>query len=107
MNTKTAPIIWTLIDEAPALATYSFLPIVAAFTRGTGVSVETRDISLAGRIVAAFDDLLPEPREMRDVLVDRALGVHAERGDRPQVVGECRQRPTSSSCRTSRRRSPS
>ncbi len=40
-------IIWTKIDEAPALATYSLLPIVQAFTKGTGIEVETRDISLA------------------------------------------------------------
>ena len=49
-------IIWTEIDEAPALATYSLLPIVQAFTKGTGVSVETRDISLSGRIIATFTD---------------------------------------------------
>src|SRR3954454_3475361 len=49
-------IIWTKIDEAPALATYSLLPIVQAFTRGTGISVEMRDISLAARILA-IDDL--------------------------------------------------
>ena len=49
-----AQIIWTKIDEAPALASYSLLPIVHAFTRGTGVEVETRDISLAGRIIASF-----------------------------------------------------
>src|SRR5581483_7610705 len=49
-------IIWTKVDEAPALATYSLLPIVQAFTNGTGIAVETRDISLAGRILAAFCD---------------------------------------------------
>ena len=49
----TQRIIWTEIDEAPALATYSLLPIVQAFTKGTGISVETRDISVAGRIIAA------------------------------------------------------
>ena len=48
-------IIWTNVDEAPALATYSLLPIVQAFTKGTGVTVETRDISLAGRILATDD----------------------------------------------------
>ena len=51
MTTKTSKIIWTEIDEAPALATYSLLPIVQKFTKGTGVEVETRDISLAGRIL--------------------------------------------------------
>ncbi len=62
MNTH-ATIIWTEIDEAPALATYSLLPIVQAFTAGTGVNVETRDISLSGRILANFPERLsPEQR---------------------------------------------
>ncbi len=68
MNTSTATILWTLIDEAPALATYSLLPIVAAFTRGTGVSVETRDISLAGRILANFPENLTEAQRVPDHL---------------------------------------
>ena len=55
----TSTIIWTEIDEAPALATYSLLPIVQGFTKGTGVDVQTRDISLSGRILAAFG-LLPD-----------------------------------------------
>ncbi len=50
----TSTIVWTKIDEAPALATYSLLPIVQAFTKGTGVEVATSDISLSGRILAAF-----------------------------------------------------
>ena len=63
MTTKQSKIIWTQIDEAPALATYSLLPIVQAFTKGTGVEVETRDISLAGRILANFpENLTPEQR---------------------------------------------
>ncbi len=63
MTTKTSTIIWTEIDEGPALATYSLLPIVQAFTKGTGVAVETRDISLAGRIIANFpENLTPEQR---------------------------------------------
>ena len=45
-------IIWTKTDEAPLLATYSLLPIIRAYTRGSGVEVETRDISLAGRVLA-------------------------------------------------------
>ena len=53
-------ILYTLTDEAPALATYSFLPIVRAFTAQAGIEVETRNISLAGRILAVFADLLPE-----------------------------------------------
>jgi isocitrate dehydrogenase len=61
-------IIWTKIDEAPALATYSLLPIVQAFTKGTGVTVETRDISLAGRIIATFPERLTESQRISDDL---------------------------------------
>ncbi len=68
MATKTATIIWTKTDEAPALATYSLLPIVQAFTKGTGVSVETRDISLAGRILANFPERLKENQRIPDAL---------------------------------------
>jgi len=68
MATKTATIIWTKIDEAPALATYSFLPIVQAYTKGTGVSVETRDISLAGRIIANFPEKLTPAQRRPDFL---------------------------------------
>jgi isocitrate dehydrogenase len=66
MTAKT--IIWTKIDEAPALATYSLLPVVQAFTNGTGVSVETRDISLAGRIIANFPENLTEAQKVPDDL---------------------------------------
>jgi isocitrate dehydrogenase len=68
MSTPTSTIIWTQIDEAPALATYSLLPIVQAFTNGTGISVETRDISLAGRIVANFPDRLSAAQQIPDYL---------------------------------------
>ncbi len=68
MTTSTSKIIWTKIDEAPLLATYSLLPIVQAFTKGTGVSVETRDISLAGRIIANFPENLTENQRMPDYL---------------------------------------
>ena len=61
-------IIWTEIDEAPALATYSLLPIVQAFTKGTGVAVETRDISLGGRIIANFPENLKESQRIPDYL---------------------------------------
>ena len=54
----TAQILYTKTDEAPALATYSLLPIVQAFTRAAGIGVETRDISLAGRILASFPEQL-------------------------------------------------
>src|SRR5690606_7418630 len=64
----TAKIIYTLTDEAPALATYSLLPIVEAFSRAADVKVETRDISLAGRILANFPDhLAPEQRQPDDL----------------------------------------
>ena len=68
MTVKTSTIVWTKIDEAPALATYSFLPIVQAFTKGSGVSVETRDISLAGRIIANFPENLTEKQRIPDYL---------------------------------------
>jgi isocitrate dehydrogenase len=68
MTTKTSKIIWTQIDEAPALATYSLLPIVQAFTKGTGVEVETRDISVAGRILANFPDKLKPEQKVADYL---------------------------------------
>ncbi len=55
MSAAKPSIIYTITDEAPALATYSFLPIVQAFTKSSGIAVETRDISLSGRILAAFD----------------------------------------------------
>ena len=64
----TSKIIWTKIDEAPALATYSLLPIVQAYTRGTGIEVETRDISLPGRIIANFPDNLTEDQKIPDYL---------------------------------------
>ena len=68
MTTKSSRIVWTKIDEAPALATYSFLPIVQAFTRDTGVEIETSDISLAGRILAAFPERLAEAQRVPDNL---------------------------------------
>lgn len=69
---STARITWTKIDEAPALATYALLPIVRAFARGTGVDIDLRDISLAGRILAAFPDRLREDQRVPDELA--ALG---------------------------------
>jgi len=61
-------IIWTKTDEAPLLATYSLLPIIRAYTRGSGVEVETRDISLAGRVIANFPDNLTEDQKIPDHL---------------------------------------
>ena len=63
-------IIYTKTDEAPALATYSLLPIVQAFTKHAGISVETRDISLAGRILAAFAEQLPAGQRVPDALAE-------------------------------------
>ena len=62
-------IIYTKTDEAPALATLSFLPIVKAFTKTAGVSVETADISLAGRIIALFSEFLPEEQRIPSAFV--------------------------------------
>ena len=69
---STSKIIWTQIDEAPALASYSLLPIVQAFTKGTGVEVETSDISLSGRILGQFSDRLRADQQVGDNLA--ALG---------------------------------
>ena len=84
MSSETVPtsnhstgIIYTQTDEAPLLATFSFLPIVQAYAAQAGVPVETRDISLAGRIVAAFADRLPEEQRTSDALAE--LGDLAKR----------------------------
>ncbi|MGR6873938.1 NADP-dependent isocitrate dehydrogenase [Pseudomonas sp. HK3] len=68
MTNKTPKIIYTLTDEAPALATYSFLPIVKAFSKPANLSVETRDISLAGRILSSFPDFLNDDQRQNDDL---------------------------------------
>lgn len=65
---KISKIYYTKTDEAPALATYSFLPIVKAFTKNTGIKIETKDISLAGRILAVFSDKLPKEQQVNDAL---------------------------------------
>ena len=65
-----AKIIYTLTDESPALATASFLPIVQAFTKQAGVEVETRDISLAGRVLASFPDFLNDDQKIGDALTE-------------------------------------
>ena len=66
--TQKSKITWTKIDEAPALATYSLLPIVQAFTKTAAVEIETRDISLAGRIIANFPDNLTHDQRINDEL---------------------------------------
>jgi len=66
--TEKAKIIYTITDEAPALATRSFLPIVKSFTKSSGIELETKDISLAARILANFSDVLPEHQRTEDAL---------------------------------------
>ena len=94
MAMQTSKIVWTKVDEAPALATYSLLPIVQAFTRAAGVAVETRDISLAGRILANFPENLTAASSNPTIW--------------PSWANSPRSRkPTSSSCPTSAPRSRS
>ena len=66
----TSKIIYTHTDEAPALATHSLLPIVRTFTRACGIDVETRDISLAGRVLATFPDHLKDEQRVNDALAE-------------------------------------
>ena len=75
--TDAPKIIYTHTDEAPALATYSLLPIIKSFCAGTGIDVETRDISLAGRILANFADALAPGQQIADHLAE--LGELAQR----------------------------
>lgn len=70
MTESVPTIIYTKTDEAPALATYSLLPIIRAFTKGAGINVETRDISLAGRIVASFPEALTAEQKQPDALAE-------------------------------------
>jgi len=70
MTADRATIIYTLTDEAPALATHSLLPVIQAFTAAAGVDVETRDISLAGRILAHFPEKLTEQQYVGDALAE-------------------------------------
>src|SRR6059058_912585 len=63
-------IVWTKVDEAPALATYSLLPIVEAFVGAAGVSVKLKDISLAGRIIANFPEKLTPAQRIGDELTE-------------------------------------
>ena len=65
---QSSTIIYTKTDEAPALATYSLLPVIKAFTKSSGIKVETRDISLSGRILANFQDCLKEDQQLNDAL---------------------------------------
>src|SRR5947209_6868276 len=74
---SSAPIIYTHPDEAPLLATYSFLPVIQAYAAKAGVGVETRDISLAGRIIASFPERLTDEQRIDDALAE--LGELARR----------------------------
>ena len=68
MSNSTSKIVYTITDEAPALATYSFLPIVKAFTKTAGIEIETKDISLSGRILSHFPENLTEDQKVEDAL---------------------------------------
>ncbi|MBZ4642589.1 MAG: isocitrate dehydrogenase, NADP-dependent [Deferribacteraceae bacterium] len=70
MAMGTPKIIWTEIDEAPALATYAFYPVVKKFAKEAGIEVELKDISLSGRIIAAFPDYLKEEQRIPDYLAE-------------------------------------
>jgi isocitrate dehydrogenase len=70
MPTPMSTIIYTQTDEAPLLATYSFKPVVEAYAASAGVEVQTRDISLAGRILAQFSDRLPADQQVEDALAE-------------------------------------
>ncbi|MGB1017967.1 MAG: NADP-dependent isocitrate dehydrogenase [Chitinophagales bacterium] len=79
MTNNTSKIIYTKTDEAPALATYSFLPIVQAFAKNANIALETKDISLAGRILANFPDFLKEDQKQSDALAE--LGVLVKKAE--------------------------
>ena len=79
MSKESAKIIYTITDEAPALATQSLLPIIEAFSAAAGVAVETRDISLSGRIIASFPEFLTAEQRINDDLAE--LGELAKQSD--------------------------
>jgi isocitrate dehydrogenase len=70
MNARKPTVVYTLTDEAPALATYSLLPILQTFTNAVGIAVETRDISLAARVLCQFNDSLPSHQHTHDALAE-------------------------------------
>lgn len=82
MSKDNPKIIYTETDEAPVLATYSLLPIIKAFTQSAGIEIETRDISLAGRILASFPEHLQKAQRQPDDLA--SLGELTK--DRKSVV---------------------
>ena len=78
-------IIYTKTDEAPALATRSLLPIIQRFTKSSGIAVETRDISLAGRIIANFPEVLTEEQRIGDALAELGRPRQDARGQHHQA----------------------
>src|SRR5207249_820790 len=70
LSMPDSKIIYTHTDEAPLLATYSFLPVISAYASTAGVDVETRDISLAGRIIANFPEYLTPEQQIGDALTE-------------------------------------
>ena len=96
-------IIYTYTDEAPYLATHSLLPIVSAYAAKAGVSIETRDISLAGRIIANFPEYLKPEQRIGDALAElgaltlKARGKHHQAAKHqrlcPAAEGGCRRAP--------------
>ena len=73
----TSKLIYTKTDEAPMLATYSLLPIIETFTRAAGIAVETRDISLAGRILSQFPEHLSDAQRQSETCRARRVGQDA------------------------------
>ena len=86
-DAATSPIIYTLTDEAPLLATYSFLPIIQAYAGVAGVPVEARDISLAGRIIASFPERMTDEQRLPDALSELgALATRPEANSQPEPM---------------------
>ena len=92
-DTVGSTIIYTHTDEAPLLATYSFLPIVEAYAAKAGVAVETRDISLAGRILAQFPDRLTDEQRLDDALAELGDAGDDARGQHHQAAQHLRLGP--------------
>ena len=100
-NSASPRILYTLTDEAPFLATQSLLPIVEAFAGTAGIAVETRDISLAGRILAQFPEYLSDAQRISDDLTE--LGdLATTRGRQNTRFRTIRQAPSGSRCQTVR-----
>ena len=92
MAQETPDIIYTIVDEAPELARGSLLPIISSFSDAAGVSVATKDISLAGRILALFPDLLSEDQRVTDDLAELGSTGENARCQRDQAAEHFRLR---------------